>query len=212
MPTPIAVIGDVFKIRYACRFGSQYALNIGHSVCTAVTGVAPNLQELATGVRLLAGAFYPALLANDAEFYGVAVQRIYPTLSLEYTDASAPLLGTAGAAPLPSQICGLISYYCDAAGRKFRGRAYYPFPAQADNTLLDGPQASYITRLGSLGNWYLSDNTYTSGTGGTAILRQGLYDKVSHAFTRFAYQFPRAFWATQRRRASNGFGDDAPFF
>src|SRR3546814_8120191 len=47
---------------------------------------------------------------------------------------------------LPGQVCGMVTKLTAAAGRRFRGRVYVPFPLETDN---DGivPSAAYVARI-----------------------------------------------------------------
>ena len=128
--------------------------------------------------------------------------------------AATPLAGTAGTTPIPTQVAGMVSFYCEDGGRKGRGRSYIPFPDQASNVAAtDTPITAYVNNLDLFAAAVLGPNEISSGPN-TLTLNGGLFDQYSPSipvFRPFVTWISRRRWATQRKRGNYGRANANPF-
>src|SRR5690242_17078290 len=127
------VAGDKLRVTFICAEADQLGLNVVWMRCVSVGATSRNDDFVAHALDLLAEPKYKALLNNNAEYVGISVQNVLPTLrpSVQTYDSRGP--GTAGAESIPKQVSGIITKVGAAGGRGRKGRAYIPFPAEDDN-------------------------------------------------------------------------------
>lgn len=197
-------LGDIFQVRIFTRFGSQLGLMIRQYRITAETAGGVTPQEIAVVMDGAYGVPVRATLSSSANYLGVDVQRLRPL------PPTVVAIGSAGAAaglvpgdPLPRQCSGLITLRTNFAGRRFRGRAYVPFPGETDNTSLSAPSAAYVVNLGSIST-VMNGPISVTGVAGTAIMNGVIWNRTTLTDTLITTNIPRTEWATQRRRGAFG--------
>jgi len=201
---------DFWTVRVACITEDQAAINVlNYKIGTVVGGGVTDADAAATFDALFA-PLYKALLSEEAEYYGVAVQRFFPTPRT----VAIPIVASRGAGSvtgdmLPGQVSGIISLVTDFAGRKYRGRMYIPFPGEADN--VDHiPTSSYETRLNSLAVAVVTPVVVTAG-GDSAEFRPQIYHRGTSTSDSITGSNSKRLWATQRRRGDFGQRNMPPF-
>jgi hypothetical protein len=152
-PAPAA--GKRFRVVYHTHQTLQDGINVRAYELRSTDVLAPTWEDLAQSISADVAPLYKALLTNTAKYVGLKLQpdldHSPPYAPFEALDGSG--FGTAGAAPLPFQTCGMISLGSGFIGRANRGRVYVPFPDQADNTIANQystPTIGYMVRLGAL--------------------------------------------------------------
>lgn len=222
MANPLA-LGDLVKMRVWCSVvaEAQAAVNTLWYTVAAV-GVDPATDEdAAISLDLLTGVTYPPLLSTGAEYRGVQAQ-IYQTVEPfhakfveAFTNTSAGP-GTGGAALMPLQVSGLISYQTARPGRANRGRTYVPFVSPVNATAAGFPTPGYIVASTALAADLSAGLLVTAGPR-TATLVRGLFhgkDKAGvrpvPAFDVILGSIVATRFATQRKRGGFGRHNDSP--
>src|SRR5437870_2546166 len=98
---PLAlVVGHVYKTIIVSVEGAQTALNVRHHVISAVTSGTPSDVDLAADLSGFWANQMIALLNGQANFYGVAVQRVNPLPVGDLQGSTVGQgVGTAGTGP-----------------------------------------------------------------------------------------------------------------
>jgi len=208
MAIPVTV-GDIIQARIFCKMQDQGAINVLHYRVLAVNGGTPTLEQLANFYGTSVSAPLATLLTDTADYRGVGMQIINPTLSAEVYDVASATAGTAGSTPLPKQACGLISKRTATAGPHSRGRMYVPFPDEDDNEADATCSAAYKAGLATLGAFLFDDINVTVLTH-DADYRPVIWDRSALVFRDITAIIARDRWATQRRRGDFGQPNSLP--
>ncbi len=221
MTTPL-VVGQVVKCRIWCDTvagGGQASVNTLGYIVSAVGGSPATDTDVAATLDALIATPLKALLTSLATYKGVQAQICNPTFPYKaiyipgVSIAGAGVGGVAGN-PMPTQICGLLSFASGKAGPQNRGRMYVPFPGVADDNGGGSAIASYVTRLDALG-LQVAVGLAPSAGGRTATLARVLLhgtpkegpisppDAVTGGSSHSS-------WATQRRRGAYGRQNRSP--
>ena len=154
----------------------------------------------------------PPILSNSAEYYGSMCYIMNPIGAAPRPDDTGALsqVGTGGAGLLPTQACGLTSWYTPLLGKHGQGRTYWPFPAPAHSEADGTPTAAYLTLLGDLTSFLTNTIAVVDGP------VTGLFNHVIYHDPLAGPQFvddglERNAWATQRRRGAFGKANSPPF-
>jgi len=203
--------GDIIECRVLCTQANQIGLNVLHAEVTNVVGTGVTEAQVSLALASNLAVEYKAILANTAVFRGVGTKKIFPLpAGIEFASIASLGAGTAGAEPLPKQICGLVSLVGSVSGRHGRGRLYIPFPAEADNTASGVPAAGYVTVLNTIGTTMAT--VLPVGTmGNTSDIVFGIWDRLSNTITHVTQGRGKTVWGTQRRRGDYGASNVAPF-
>lgn len=204
-------IGDIYRVTAWCYFQEQAGLNVLHYQVTGEQGGTLTPALVATQFGSQNGPLYRQVLASTASYIGCTSQRIVPKPpSLLATSTTSAGAGLVAGDVLPKQTAGIISFYTLNAGRRYRGRAYVPFPGEADNVADSTPSPTYVTMIGQLG-LSLKGMNVTSG-GLTATLALVIYHRDLLIGTLVQGHVTKKLWATQRRRGDFGRTNaDTPF-
>jgi hypothetical protein len=213
MYTP--AVNDILELTVFCfdTTMGQLAENKSHWKVTGLTAAGATSAEIAAAMSAVFAADYKPALATEAEYYGLAAQKIFP---LPRTPAGTSKAGggigtgTAGAA-LPGQVSGIIQLQTAGTGRGQRGRQYIPFPSVGVATTAGGiPTAGYVTLLDTIAGILTVPDTVVGG-GGTTTITPGIFNRRTNTFTQVSgFNVPQV-WATQRRRGSYGRRNVLPF-
>jgi len=204
-----SVVGNYYQTRVFTVLDAQTAINVWGWQCTAITGTGVTMAELAANVRAGLATPFPPILTSAATFRGVGAQQAYPPKDGEAYSTAGALVGTGGAIPLPKQTCGISSIYDGKAGRKHRGRIYWPFPASTANTTDGQPTGAYVTLLEAL-KTYLGAGILVTGAGGTANFTFSLLHRATINGDQIIRIVSRTIWGTQRRRGDYGRTNASP--
>lgn len=197
-------INDILQVRVGTYHAGQTGLNT-FFFRVEEAGIATTLEQIALDLDEELSLLYKQVLAGDASYYGVQVQRVHPTpksVAVQSTEHIGP--GLSGAEALPGQVAGVISSFSAFSGRKERGRIYVPFPSveDADGTT-NAPTNGYKGDLTLLG-----DTVYGPNTGGTGDDAFSLVPVIFHRGLGTASNIvgfvARQRWGTQRSRSSYG--------
>ena len=205
-------IGDINQVRIVCRLMEQVSFNIRHYVVSAVTGTEATPTQKAFSIASALNNFYKDLLAVPAEFRGVGVQKIFPDpIGVEGSNIDFVGPGLAGPEANPTQTAGLIRLLGAIGGRRGRGRAYIPFPAEVDNDATAVPTTNYVQRLQLLADRLAAD-VVVGAVPNTTTLSPVVVSRVGGmTFTSVTGATASVFWATQRRRTRGRSTDVTPF-
>lgn len=188
---------------------SQIGENILWYVRTDAGILAPTEDNVLDALDALFAPLYKALIGANASYIGSSLQVVEPVLSVLYTNGTRSGAGTAAGDLMSTQTAGLIGKKTTRGGRKYRGRAYIPFPTEGDSAL-GLPTAGYLTRLNALASQIVSTVT----VGGTYTFEPWLVGRdppippatetILVRRARLNNQVIGAGWATQRRRGYYG--------
>lgn len=207
----LVVDGDVIRTVIYAQDEEQAGLMVHHYLASNQTGVGGDLRQLAL---ILDGAFAPvmkAIMTNSANYVGVGVRRIFPTVSVELIETGNFGGGSAGAEGMSRQTSGIITLKTDFPGRSFRGRKYVPFPAEADSVSWGFPSTSYMARLDNVRNELgLGRAASGPGVGDAIFMSPAVWSRTFSVATPMTSSKGKQLWATQRRRSSFGRANIAP--
>lgn len=185
----------------------QIGINVHFLQATAIAGV-PTYENQCTPLAVALGALYIPLLNGRATYRGVTLQRWMAPLPLAEPVISALIgtPGTGGGTPLPTDVCGAITWRTGVAGRRFRGRSYVPFPASTDMDADGSPTAGYITRLQALVAGIVpSFITTDGGLNGVTWTKQVMHVRVPPGVSSpVTSGLGRKYWNDQHRRGDHG--------
>jgi hypothetical protein len=175
----------------------------------------PAATDLGMAINIDAGLISNSFLVtmpSQCQYNGVQAQ-IYrglpPTqeifIAAGYTGSAGP--GTGGTVAQPRQVAGITRWGTPFAGRQFRGRTYWPFPATTSDTGDGIPTPLYVSQITAISNFLLA---YANVTGaGTATCDLVLVHRMPKSGiipnpTVMSAATVENKWATQRRRGSFG--------
>jgi len=209
MSTPLAV-GQILEARAWVNDGNQASVNTFHYQVNVVGS--PGATDLDVAVTLdaaLAGLYKP-FLNNNATYRGVTVQIIRPLpIKIDVISVGAPGAGTGGAIASAHQVSGLTSWYTATAGRKGRGRTFWPFPPTAFTSGDGTPTAGSVTIMDAIASAVFGYSTVVNG-GRSATVQFGIYSRTLGTLTPVVTRITRGVWATQRKRGAYGRANVAP--
>lgn len=198
-------VSDIFQVTIGCRFGDQLGLNVRHYRSVASTGPGPISPQLfADELFDRLDATYIAILTSSSEFRGVIVQKILPLpAGMGFLSSQDAIAGSQTGDPLPRQVSGLISLRTDFSGRRFRGRAYIPFPPETLSEADATPTAFYLAGLADIAQAMVEPLGVTDG-GSTETWLPVIFHRDSGTTDFITSAMVHDAWATQRRRGSFG--------
>lgn len=213
MPSFSFPIGSVLKALTVCTIPGQVSVNSRSWQLTELTGAAAFLStDFINQYDTFMFAGMNTLLSNSATYYGTMLYLRNPIGPAPRPDTinTNTDIGTGGVGLMPTQACGLISFYTATLGKTGQGRMYVPF-ASPDSLSVDGtPTVGYQTDLDNLGSFLSTDIVVTVGpvTGRFApIMYQG---GAAPALFITGFKSHNA-WATQRKRGAYGRTNVLPF-
>lgn len=201
---------NVLAVRVWTTDGDQAAVNTIHYQVTAVAGSSITDSDAAAAFDERIEAPYKAVLTTSSTYNGVQVSILTtpPAATVNHVVQAGP--GTVEGDTLPRQTCGLISYYTNLGGRKYRGRNYIAFPPELYNETGTGtPTSAYKSLLLTLAEALCFELTVTVGSD-QVTLTPVIYHEADKLTTDITSRVPRQKWATQRRRGSYGRPNASP--
>jgi len=213
MPNFTMPIGSVVAAVTVCQVAGQISTNTRKWQLTQLTGAstfqsADFLNQYDLDMSLL---MIPPL-SNSATYYGTMLYLKNPLTTAPRPDTisinTGP--GTGGVGLMPTQACGIISFYTNLLGKQGQGRMYVPFPSP-DSLSVDGsPTIGYQNDLDTLGNFLRTDIILTP-PGLSARFAPVMYQGgVAPSLFITSMKSHNAF-ATQRRRGAFGKTNSLPF-
>jgi hypothetical protein len=207
------IVGDIIQFRTWSTDTDQASVQRMNYLVVSVTGSITD-QDCCTLFSTAMEGPMKAILNNNATFNGIEAQlvsRTPLTASVFETADAGP--GTAGAAALPRQTAGILTWLTPFAGVRFRGRLYMPFPAAADDQGNGIPTNAYEVKMFNVAQIYVGFTNPTVGIN-NAVLAQILVHKAGKTPTPLptviTSYFIKQKWATQRRRGSFGRVNSSP--
>lgn len=200
----VLAAGDIVKLQAYITDQGQGAVNTLFYVIASIGTPACTDADFASQWELAVGAAYKAVIGNNISFRGAGAQVVWPLpMYVQQYSTALQGFGTAGATQLAKQTTGLTSWRTPLAGRKTRGRTYWPFPTttmdQGDGTPTGGAVTNYTT----LSNQILNFTVFTTG-GRTATAALIIWTRKAHTYTAVTGAVIHSAWATQRRRGDFG--------
>lgn len=195
--------GDVVEARFFTSFGDQTAVTVRHYRISG-TGPGGTDVQLATALGNGFPTFFKDVTSAVAQYRGLSVQLIDPGPKTQavFNTTGAGAGDVAGEA-LPPQTAGVITLRTQFAGRQYRGRAYSPFPGEADNSGGGGLTPAALSRMQALADEFVA--TFDFGTNaGEAIATPVVYSRKFGTSEPVLQGIARSGWGTQRRRGFFG--------
>lgn len=197
-------VGDIVQVRSYTTVPNQTAVNRWHYWVTAIGGSPGTDIDLLTSLNtLIAGDMKNQLPANATwkGFMASIINRTPPPVPVQLTTGAG--VGTIGVDCVAKQVCPIVSWYTANAGRKYRGRTYWPFmPVNwVDNygEVVAAGSVAYDLTAGVLQNF-----TAVSNGGRTATVAMVIYHRVTGTHDNVVTRLTRATPATQKRRGDYG--------
>lgn len=212
MPGSPPIAGDILEVEVLTLQGNQIGVNMLHYAVRTTVAPVPSLQQIANAVDNALHIQYKQILNNTATYRGVAVANVSGLRTTQFIANPNAGGGSAGASALPTQVRGVLSYYTQLAGPRYRGRSYIPFPPTIAGDSSGMPTAGYVTFLAILLVAIVGPIVVPNG-GGSASLglvvahRNGLVYTGSDVVTAYA----RNKFATQRKSGAYGRPNLNPF-
>jgi len=206
MPAFSFPIGSVLKADTVCTVPGQISVMTHKWQMTSIVGGTTfNSSDFLTQYDADLAALMLPLLSAGASYYGTQISLMNPIGAGPRPDNTAinTAVGTGGAGLMPTQTCGLISWYTSTMGKVGQGRTYVPFPSPTQNQADGTPVAGYMSLLAALASYLRSTTTVAPGAV-TAEFEKVLYSGGIAEPLFVDYATPRDAWATQRRRGSYG--------
>jgi len=203
-------LNDIVEVKVYCKTTTQLSVNVRHFVCIDKQGTGAPASSILTYYKELLAPLYKALMSVGAEYRGLSLQKISPApiAALAFDDGEQGV-GDVGGDPLPGQVCGILTFRSNLAGRANRGRMFVPFPSETDNDADQTPIDGYIVRLSELGDAFIGADEIGGG-GNTVQLQSIVLHRVSMSGTALITWKANNKWATQRRRGSYGRPNESP--
>lgn len=215
----ILTAGVICEETIFCLLDAQLGVMRRHWITsTIVGGTVTDFDVAQARDNAIATALKPCL-ATAAEFRGISWQQRWRPVGgfiplLRQFGIGGQGVGTGAAGdPLPKQVSGVISLRTEAAGPKYRGRMYVPFPSEGANDADQKPSAAYVALLDTLGALWVGTETIVVGADSVDItpILWHQNDPVPPATTPIqpSYNIIEAatgklYWGTQRRRGDYG--------
>lgn len=196
---------DILRCTFVVQgLQGQVALPSVHYRVGITTGV-PTDVDLASALDTIASVDLLPLMANDATYKGVLVQRIAPLpVQARVQDVSSAGPGTGGATLAPQQCAPIVSMYADGAGPGMRGRFFVPFmPGNVMNNVTGELTILYRASVQNLATGFLGVTTVGSG-GNVAAVYLCIFHRKTLTFTDVATVAGQPKVGTQKRRGNYG--------
>jgi len=161
MPQTLA-LGDVLRVKFHCYGRGQWTQNTIYYLVTQVTAASQTDRQVAVAVRDAVRVLYADCMSNQAQFYGVSVQRIVPEENIP-AYATDPQSGNFSSIHAPVGLSYCIHLMTGLAGKTNRGRVFIPFIPVGE--LGDGqtPSVALVNALTALGSALIASITATTG-------------------------------------------------
>jgi len=192
--------------------GNQIGVNILHYLVRTAVAPVPSLQQCANTLDLAFNGPYKQVLNNTSTYRGVAVANVSGLRTTQFIANTNAGGGVAGVASLPTQVRGMLSYYTQLAGPRYRGRTYIPFPPTNAGDANGMPTGAYVTFLGILLAAMFGPIVVPNGAGSVS-LALGVAHRVAGVYTisEVVTAYARARFATQRKSGAYGRPNINPF-
>ena len=207
------VSNDLLEIAYYTQFAEQVGIMVWHYECIGGAGIGLTQNQAADSIGAQFVVEYAALTFASVSILGCTLKILTQPLVAMAQSIGAPGVGTQAGEPLPRQVAGFCKKLTALAGRRNRGRAYFPFPGEGWNTSPPGiPNAAWMAALAvfQTAMMNIAGNTYTVGADSITI-RPVVYSRVDSMFEPLVLYTNPPKWATQRRRGSFGAPNTNPF-
>jgi len=162
MATPLDV-GDIFKTIAYCEMRGQVSQNVRHWKVIEKDPAATHTDEdVRAALATLLKAPYQDCMSQDAQWYGLSLQKLLP---IKFDTVFTPNAGAGSDATdaMPGAVAGLLVFKTGLAGRANRGRSYIPFAGEGANTATGLPNAGHLIQLQDVATIYSSLHTIVKG-------------------------------------------------
>jgi hypothetical protein len=202
--------GDVIRGSAITDIAGQTANTGWFYAVTAVGGSPATDQDFCNALDTAVAALFKAWLPSEVRYSGIIagiVARSPNPVGVQQTTNAG--VGTAAVEPLPKQCAGITSWYTATAGRRFRGRTYWPFPSSAWNDVNGELSGAGKTAADNIASAVQGLTSISSG-GRTATIALGIYHRLTKLTTPVTVRLTRGTIATQRRRGDFGRLNSSP--
>jgi len=209
MSTPLAV-GNILELRVWVNDGNQASVNTFHYQVNVVSAPPATDQDVASAFDTAMAPLYKPFLNNNATYRGCTCQVINPLpIKIDVIATGFPGAGTGGAVASAHQVSGLTSWYSATAGRRGRGRTYWPFPPTAFTSGDGTPTAGSVTIMDNIASAVFGFSTIVA-SGRQATIAFGIWSRSLRVLTPVTTRITRGVWATQRKRGNFGRPNGSP--
>lgn len=190
----------------------QVGINILHWLAQTHTGTGAKMAEFLT---TLAGT-WPDLIKDamteHAEYRGMRGQIVNAVpLPVSEDDTTDPGPGTVTGDPMPTNVCGLLTWRTQYGGRAYRGRLYSCFPAASAINAAGEPDTAFLAALNLIGDNYVNNSPLIVGVApNTATMIPVLYHREAGGATPILKYTVRNTWGQQHRRGDHGSQNPLP--
>lgn len=207
------VVNDILKLRIGYYFSPQAGYTVLHYRIASITGgTSVDQQVLLDTFEAPRVASCKALLSAAATFIGMGLQRISPgTPPVEAVQTGNTGIGSVAGDAYARQVTGMVTKRTLFAGRRYRGRVYFPFPGEASGQADATPIAQYIADLAAWSDLFLVTQALVPPGIANLQLQPCLWHRDIGLVTDVSDYIVRDKWATQKRRGSYGKEDKVPF-
>jgi len=212
MPGTTPVVSDILELNIVTAHTNQIALQALHYRVMTVAGTGRTLQAMASSIDALLHINFKNIIANPVTYRGVSLTNLTAPRSQPAISTANAGVGTGGASLAPTQVRGLISWYSNLAGRRYRGRTYLPFPPTTAITVDGDPTAGYVTLMDTVRTILQGPLTFTSGADSTTLALSIYHRKdIPPTASDVVSGVTRNRFATQRRSGAYGRANTPPF-
>lgn len=210
MPLSTIVAGHILECIVYTSYRGQVAQNVFHYKVNSAGG-SPTTDDIVAQVEADFNGSWKALMCDDADWEGISLRNLTP-VPLEVASFSGAQNGPGvHGAPIPGQLCYLLTKKTAEAGPRGRGRMYIPFPGLDG---LDQTSGKVHTDTGILLQTLIDDiegpETQTAG-GFSVNWTIGLYRPTEDVrFIPLRSFTASDEYATQRRRGAYGKQNSLP--
>ena len=212
----VLTIGTLLRARIWASNAEQASVNNMGYLVVGLTGAPTFDTDVARSLDALMAPIYKPTMTTNSHYNGVQVT--WPTT----TPRPATVFvntnfgpGTQAPPDLPRQVCGVVGFQTNLAGRRYRGRAYFPFPASSMDSGDGAPSAAYVAYLTSWRGALVGlTSVPNAGATGTAQLSPVIIHEPGKTDvpppTPIIASTSSTRWGTQRRRGSYGRANSSP--
>lgn len=207
------VDGDEFDVTFVTLYEQTQAGNNSFRIRAVVApGMEVTDQQVINTLGFIVGPLYKAYLASNCRYSGATIRRVLgggdqPKSKWSVVEAG---VGLSDPPVLPRQAALLLSLYTDLAGRKYRGRTYWPF-IPSEYLSADGTPAPVLLGLVDSITTVILADTNIPGAGINVITVQFGLHPAGGTWQQFRTALLHDQFATQRPRSDFGQMNKSPF-
>jgi hypothetical protein len=207
--TPLAP-GDIMKVQIVSTLAGQTAINTFHYLVTAVGGTPGTDQDVVDQFNTNNATPFKQIIPSEVTYKGILggiITRIPNPVTVQ--NVSSQGAGVTAVEPMPKQACGITSWYTASAGKKYRGRTYWPFISSSYQDVNGEISAAGQAAMDAVASNIIGMAVVAIG-GRSVTVQAVIYHRVSKTGTPIVVRVTRTKVATQKRRGDYGHLNASP--